>query len=301
MNYEKVYKKLYEKAKNRGKDKILENMENHHFVPQSLYYSKYKKKISKILDIDFKISKDQINIFPLTLKEHYLAHLILFKLFPDLKEIMFGLNQVMNRYGNSNDYISHKKKIYQLISENNKGYVSCFNLTNNEYERVTKEEFVSNSNLVGVNFNNKRFSKKYECKYCNKIITGYLNFIQHNTYYCKNQDIIKPSWQEKVKCSYCELEMNKNLISDHERSCKNNLDATHRIHTMTVSTCSYCGKEGATNAIKKHEIYHCEMNINRINAKQSLQKECQYCNKLFNSRGLGSHERKCSKLQNISK
>ena len=71
MNYEKIYKNLYKKAKNRGKVKISRNMEFHHFVPKSLYYSKYKSKIMKILDINFNNNEDGINIYPLTLKEHY--------------------------------------------------------------------------------------------------------------------------------------------------------------------------------------------------------------------------------------
>lgn len=297
MNYENIYKKLYEKAKSRGKRKHLPKMENHHFVPSSLYYSKYKSKIMDILDIQFKNNDDAINIYPLTIKEHYIAHLLLFKIYPDLKEIMYGLNQVMNRYASSNQYVGHKIKIYKMISESNSGFVNCKNKLTNETYRVTQEEFNSNENLVGINAGSKLLTEKFVCAKCGDVIHRVANFKQHNKSYCEfGEKLLPTSLTDKVNCQFCLREMNRITISDHERCCELNPNKQHRKHNMVSATCSHCGKTGNLNVIKRHETFECELNINKETATPSKRVTCKYCNDEFPARGLKSHENRCKKL-----
>lgn len=296
MNYKIIYKNLYEKAKDRNLEKS-KGLESHHFVPRSLYYTKYKQEIMDILNIQFKNSDDEINCFRLTLREHYIAHLILFKIYPDLTEIMFGLNQVMNRYDSSKKYESFRIKLSEQLSEQNKGFVMCININNPEENlRVTKEEFESNNDLVGINYFSNCNSKEYKCTHCDRIIKGGANFKQHNLYFCTEQQTSKSKkYEHNYECPFnCGMKSTQNMITKHEKTCELNPNKKEsRTHNMTKSSCKFCGKEGSTNSINRHEKYDCELNINIIQRKKTEQVNCKKCNKLFNARGIYNHEKSC--------
>jgi len=293
MDYKKIYKNLYKKAKNRGAVKTMKNMEFHHFIPKSLYYSKYKAKIMKILDIKFKNNDDKINIYPLTLKEHYIAHLILFRLFPELTEIMFGLNQVMNRYGNSNKYIDFKKKIHKIISENNKNMVSCKDKDTGETFYVPSEEFYKNEKLVGSNVGTSANTKEYKC-ICGKIIKGGANYSMHKRHYCELGPKM-PKEKKYTNCQYCNKKIINERLKRHEKACDENPNKQKMKYNCKIIKCEFCGKEGTKNIINRHIKYECKKNINRIDKKVPDKKECPYCKKLINPRGLYKHKIKCKK------
>jgi len=295
MNYSKIYLGLYKKAKLRGHLKLNPFMEFHHFVPKSLYFSKYKKLINEVLGLEFNNHRDQENIYPVTLKEHYMAHLLLFKMFPDLKEIMYGLNQVMNRYGKSNDFVQHKKKIYAMISEANKGKVSCVDKNTRKYKTVTSEEFENSDILVGSNYFSDCNTIKLTCELCGYTLKGRSNLAQHVKYFCELGDRkVQPKY-EKTTCVFCETELSKNSKADHERSCKSNPNRTVRKHKMRTKNCKYCGMFGTCAGINRHER-RCGENINKITQTHSVKKTCELCGEMFHSRGLHSHMQKCAKM-----
>lgn len=64
MNYQLIYSKLISKAQSRGKPE--ERFEKHHIIPSSLGGSNNKA-----------------NLVCLTLREHYIAHILLFKIQTD--------------------------------------------------------------------------------------------------------------------------------------------------------------------------------------------------------------------------
>lgn len=70
MNYEKIYNQLTDHAKNRSLEGYTEN---HHIVPRCIGGS-----------------DDKSNICPLTPEEHYLAHLILVKIYPHDNRLVFA-------------------------------------------------------------------------------------------------------------------------------------------------------------------------------------------------------------------
>ena len=125
MNYEKIYKKIVDRAKNR----IIEGYtEKHHIIPKCMG------------------GEDTLdNIVTLTAREHFLVHRILCEIYPDNLKIKFAFvmmcnakNSVQKRYIPSSKSFEEarkcmleinrelgKKKIgkkYPKISESKKGY-----------------------------------------------------------------------------------------------------------------------------------------------------------------------------------
>ena len=74
MNYEKIYNNLIEKAQNR----VLEGyVERHHIVPRCMGGT-----------------DDINNLVPLTPEEHYLAHLLLMKIYPDVSGLIHAIHRM---------------------------------------------------------------------------------------------------------------------------------------------------------------------------------------------------------------
>jgi len=76
MNYKKIYKNLYEKARNRVIEK--ENTEVHHSIPKNLFNTKHKKILEDILQISINDVDSEENLIRLSYREHYIAHLLLY-------------------------------------------------------------------------------------------------------------------------------------------------------------------------------------------------------------------------------
>ena len=299
MNYKKIYKDLYIKAKNRKNQNF--KGEKHHFIPVSVFKTKYKKLIEEILEIKIDELNSELHIKKLTIKEHYIAHLLLFKIFPNLSHIMYGLNQVMNRYGNSNKFVNAKIKIYKMISEKNKGKVTCFNKITKESFYVSKEEFEKNKNLVGANYFSDANKKVYKCKYCRKEIKGKANLIQHENNYCELGPKISPKGLEKIKCKYCGKEIVKIRLKRHENACQKNPNRKKLTYDKKIIKCKYCGEEGYSNIIRRHEKYECKLNKNKLEKKKPKTVKCKFCGEFFNSRGIHSHIKKCKKIREVEK
>lgn len=102
MNYEKIYNALVEKAKVRGLDKSQHEgyFEIHHIIPRCLGGSD---------------EKDNLVMF--TAREHYIAHLILAKLYPNTEGLVYAA--FMMTKGNNNSH--HYRKLRELVANlNNK-------------------------------------------------------------------------------------------------------------------------------------------------------------------------------------
>lgn len=113
MNYLKIYNKLIEKAKNRV---ILNGYkEKHHIIP-------------KCINGD----NSQYNLIYLTAKEHYIAHHLLVKIYPENSSLFFAFNAMVGWKSNNTikrykpklsakEYEMLKIKRAKLISEKMKG------------------------------------------------------------------------------------------------------------------------------------------------------------------------------------
>jgi hypothetical protein len=83
MNYEDVYYKLCQRGKTRNKTRGS-NLEKHHIIPTFFY--KNSKRNLRYTDGIYKGDCDQIgNITYLTPREHFIAHLLLCKIWKDTK------------------------------------------------------------------------------------------------------------------------------------------------------------------------------------------------------------------------
>jgi hypothetical protein len=99
MNYQKIYDQLIDRAKTR---KLEGYKERHHIIPKCLGGNDEKE-----------------NLVDLTAREHYIAHIILCKIYPDNKKLYYASWMMINRksQGQDRDYVV-SSRMYQYIKEN---------------------------------------------------------------------------------------------------------------------------------------------------------------------------------------
>lgn len=79
MNYFRIYEQLVEKAKTRD-ESTLQYVERHHVIPRCMGGT-----------------DDPDNLVALTLEEHFVAHQLLTKMFPDVDALAYAANMMGNR------------------------------------------------------------------------------------------------------------------------------------------------------------------------------------------------------------
>jgi hypothetical protein len=159
MNYEKIYKNLYEKAKSRKLES--ERIERHHFIPRSLYETKGKEILESILGIKIDGVNDRKNVIALTCEEHYTAHLLLYKIFQNseciecYEKMKFALQMMFNRGKGNKNYKIFKEKFYDsdtpiglskgTLWVHDKREEKKKRITTTEYYNDTEERYKTNS------------------------------------------------------------------------------------------------------------------------------------------------------------
>lgn len=113
--YERVYKSLIEKAKQRnwysknysiGKEVVFFPVETHHIVPKCMGGS-----------------NDESNLVVFSLREHYIAHLLLTKIYPNNDKIITAFQIMSSRCGkDSKSYKVVRENWYRICSETSKKY-----------------------------------------------------------------------------------------------------------------------------------------------------------------------------------
>jgi hypothetical protein len=93
MNYEQIYKRLVDRAQTRLLDGYIER---HHIVPKCLQGT-----------------NDLSNIVSLTPEEHYLAHLLLVKIYPNTKGLWYAV-KLMSGLGNNKKYGWVKRHLSEI-------------------------------------------------------------------------------------------------------------------------------------------------------------------------------------------
>jgi 5-methylcytosine-specific restriction endonuclease McrA len=100
MNYFNIYNNLIERAKNR----VLEGYcEMHHIIPKCMNGS-----------------NDSSNLVALTANEHYIAHLLLVKMYPKNESLWYAANMMANR--NNKEYAWTKKNHAKIVSRDKLGF-----------------------------------------------------------------------------------------------------------------------------------------------------------------------------------
>lgn len=288
--YKLWYKNLYVKAKNRTVDVTGEF---HHFIPKNLKNTKFENKIKQILSIDYDSIDDPVNIAKLTFKEHFIAHLILFRIFPNSRHTMMSLNLVMNKIDKASVYKDYRSKINAITSKRMSGHTTAKNLNTGDYEWVSVKEFNSKDNLVGVNYNSRLFNTELECEYCKQKFTDVLNYTQHLKYYCDKKKTIQHPGLQMINCSFCNIEMPKISIKDHERCCTQNPNSSHRTHKMKKINCVHCKRKLSLSKYPEHLKYHCKKIETEVRPGM-IKVKCKFCDKEISKMYLNDHIKYCS-------
>lgn len=173
MNYKKIYENLIKKAKTRKKENNI--YERHHIIPKCLGGKNNKE-----------------NLVYLTPKEHYLAHLLLYKIHKNDKLLKAVLMMTVGR---------NKSKKYSFLRE--------------KYIEIRKKEHQSNNPTK-----NKRWiSNEKETILVDKNIAE--NFVSSGKYvYGKNKNVFFCDFCEKIllkKCKKCSLNEKYEKIREREK------------------------------------------------------------------------------------
>jgi len=225
MNYKKIYKSLYLKAKNRNFKEFKNShkcVERHHFIPKSIFNDKKSKDfLEKILNENFVDINS--SIFPLTCREHYIVHMLLWKMFKSENISKNGFEKLTRAFlmmssakqKNSRKYIVNsvtyeKVKIdFSLISKN---FVQAKNLKTGESLKVTKEEFENNEHLVGIQkgkkFNSSRAKGLISVK---SLIDGSVKLTTKEDFESNKYLIGIGTKLNKTFCIFCKKEVRRNF------------------------------------------------------------------------------------------
>lgn len=286
MNYEWIYKQLFEKAKNRNDVFIGER---HHFIPTSytknIRHINKVRKLTELLGIDYASSH-----VLLSYREHYVAHLLLFKIFNDHSS-MYALNIVINRFEVSRKYENFRRQLREATSKTMKNMVVAYDTATQTTKHVSVQEFKENNRYIGINKALGINKKIFFCEKCNKKIMGKANYDEHVKFYCIHSNESK----EKIfkNCKFCNAVVYEKSLGRHESTCKKNHNKINLIYDLKIDKCRYCGKEGHVNIISRHEKFECINNINKINKVSAKKIPCKHCKKEFSTRGIVIHERSC--------
>ena len=120
MNYLKIYISLIEKAKNR---KIEEGVyyEKHHTIPKSIFNNNVANKILNYCNIKFENSVE--NIVHLIAREHFIAHILLLKIFRKINKdayerMLFAARFLTNRFKINNKQYDYLRQEFAIMMSN---------------------------------------------------------------------------------------------------------------------------------------------------------------------------------------
>jgi hypothetical protein len=98
MTYLKLYNKLIEHAKEQNRKKGSDYLENHHIIPKCLGGSNKKE-----------------NMVLLTAREHFLAHKLLSKAYPENKSLFMGYHKMSLSSSENQQRIKLSSKEYEQL------------------------------------------------------------------------------------------------------------------------------------------------------------------------------------------
>lgn len=103
MNYRKIYNQLVQKRLNYPLSKDNTNyVERHHIIPKCLQGS-----------------DEESNLIFLSIREHYIAHLLLYKMYPDNFSLLCAI-QMMSMFSKTNIYrkhFKHNSRLFELLKK----------------------------------------------------------------------------------------------------------------------------------------------------------------------------------------
>lgn len=143
------YKKIYEDLVARAKDRVLESYtEKHHIKPRCMGGG-----------------DESENLVSLTPEEHYIAHMLLVKIYPNNRKLIFAANMMANRSNKAYGWI--KRKFAIEIKKQNKGH----HLTEEQYQKLLRN--VKGKKKTDEHREAIRQAKLRQIEYKGSMYTGY--------------------------------------------------------------------------------------------------------------------------------
>ena len=241
MNYKKIYNDLILKARFANRRKLRMNNINY------IYYENHHI-ISKCLGG----SDDKNNKVLLTAREHFIAHKLLVKIYPNNDKLFYAVW-----------FMCTTRKDDKEIKISSKEYETIRSTYSKNISKYLKGKYIGEASSMHGRIGelHPSFGR-----------TGKLNGM-----FGKNQDIFM--------CPYCGNHGKGAVMYRHHfENCKQNPNyiLKEKIITKKV-TCPYCKKIGGTNIMQRYHFDNCKLNPNYIELELSI---CPYCNKTGNIIGI---------------
>jgi hypothetical protein len=238
MDYINIYNKLIQHAKEHAEERRILNkqsiyFEGHHIIPKCLNGTGSSKewKSSK-----YNVTKS--NIVPLTAKEHYIAHLLLTKIYPDNPKIFYAF-LAMIQWGTYNGSVNRPYRIssrqYQSIKELRKKHSHIQSRSNYSHSEETKQ-------------------KLSESKKGNKWNKGRL--VSDST-----RELISKANTGKIRSNDFKLQMSilhKGKVLSEETRQKISNNGKGRRYSQPKVICPHCKKEGGKANMSRHHFEYCK-------------------------------------------
>ena len=243
MNYSKIYKDLTTRGQ---QDRDLGYTEYHHIIPKCMGGT-----------------DDASNISILTPEEHYIAHLLLVKMYPSNDKLVFAAN--MMTVASPKSQARHNNKRHGWLRR-----LNAEAQRNRIFSDETKQK-MSESAL-------KR--EKVKCPHCGKEgSSGNMNrwhfdnckhgptplIFKHTDEYKANMRKTfaekKPVQNsEQIKCDHCDYVGLRCVVNaTHNDYCKTL--ANPKTRTMKLITCPHCGKEGRPVNMHRWHLDNCKHKV----------------------------------------
>lgn len=207
MNYSKIYSQLIERSKNRELDCYTEI---HHIVPRC-----------------FGGLDESSNLVKLTAREHFIAHLLLCKIYPNHKGLRLALWMMTNVKDERQQRHRPNSRLYEMIRL--------------EYSESVRGE------------NNPNYGKTHSLETREKMSQKAKERIgEKNSFYDKTHSL---ETREKIKISLTGLkhsEETRKKMSEYRKGKKKNF--------KTIA-CPICGKEGKGPNISRYHFNNCKNKV----------------------------------------
>ncbi|MFA6199161.1 MAG: HNH endonuclease signature motif containing protein [Bacteroidales bacterium] len=254
MVYKKHYEALIERCLNR---ELIENQyyEKHHIIPRCLG------------------GVDDSNIVNLTPEEHYLAHLLLVKMYPDESKLWFSCLMMCNGLARKNN------KLYGWVRKNCMKHLS--NTTKDRWARKYGfDDYFQQSNSIWNLYINDKQSTKF---IMDKFGMSEQNVLNSINFHAKTNDLVKilklyrkeqkKENGKKSKANFTEEQEKKRIhaTKTFDYTERNKLMSESRIgegnpmygkkFKAKIIQCPICHKEGGISQMKRWHFENCKRKI----------------------------------------